>query len=39
MHSVFTSSDEDDLSSKAGDVGVWVEGGGRHCSNLLRLGL
>ena len=26
-----TSSDEDDLPSKAGDVGIWVEAGRRHC--------
>ena len=31
IHSGLTSSDEDDLSSKTGDVGIWVEAGRRHC--------
>ena len=26
-----TSGDEDDLASKTGNVGIWVETGGRHC--------
>lgn len=28
---VLTSSDEDHLPGKTGDVGIWVEGVGRHC--------